>query len=103
MKMSWSAVKTGGIGVVALTLSLVSQQIAGAQSRPVIRPVSTQLTPTNRTLSNYYAFQAAPGNPLSPNNQLNNQIYNYYQGQSNQQLNTVTGIIGNNLSPLVPQ
>ncbi len=105
MKLSWSTLKVGGIGVVALTLSLVGQQTVGAQHHTQphtgVRPVATHYTPQNRTLSNYYPYAAVPGNPLSSTNRLNNNINQYYQNQANRQLNTVTGIIGTNLSPLV--
>src|SRR5262245_764576 len=95
-------------GALVLGLALTVSQVAYGQ-RTTLRPINNQLGqvgtpgPNNRTLSNYYAFSAVPGNPLSQNNALNNQINNYYQNQSNNQLNTVTGIVGNNLSPLVPQ
>ena len=85
MKLSWSALKVGGIGFIALTLSLVSQQTAGAQQRYNFRTVPSQYTRPNRTLSNYYPYAAVPGNPLSPTNALNNQIYNYYQNRANNQ------------------
>src|SRR5947209_18860133 len=99
MKTSWSALRVGCVGVCALAVTLVVQGSAFGQ-RMSLRVGNP---PTNRTLSNYYALVAIPGNPFNPTNQLQQQIGLYYQGQANNQLNQTTGILGNNLGLNQPQ
>jgi hypothetical protein len=111
MSTLWSTIKISCLGVGALTCTLLCQDTASAQKAKQpsqTQPQPSKVTPArvgtvkqNRTLSNYTPQYASPANPFNPTTQGQIQNQLYYQGLNNQQFNTVTGILGNNLAPLV--